>query len=801
MNSADIAQHIRPVALHLLGQPNDRLSEPERLRWGTHGSLVVEVGGEKQGTWYDHEQMCGGGVLDLIQARAGLSGRDAVDWMKRELHIEDATGPAPRPQPRKNFNVVAEYTYEHSEGGVAFQVLRLDPKDFRQRRPDPDGGGWVWKMKGVELLPYRLPEVAAAVGTRAILIVEGEKDVDNLRGLGFVATCNPGGAGKWPDHFVKWFRGADILLLPDNDDAGRDHVNDVARKLHGEVKSIKVLTLPRLPHKGDASNWIEGGGTRDQLIELAHSSAIEWDPATAPQPHAGGGVDGGSGKSRPVVRLENDKLHQNVNSTEELLVKSGRPIFVRAGRLVRPVTEQVDAANGKTVLIGKFRAMSNDEMADVMAETIRFEKFDGRSEDWEATKPPRDVAGILLNREGQWGFPQVISIITTPTLRFDGSLLSTPGYDAATRVYYAEDKRLQMPAIADRPSRDDALKALQLIKGLLTGFPFVSDVDHAVALSGILTAVCRPAMPVAPLHAVRATTAGSGKTYLVDVSSVIASGQRCPVITLGQTEEETEKRLGAYLMAGVPIVSIDNVNGEMGGDMLCQAVERPIVRVRILGRSEAPAFEVRSTFFATGNNLQLRGDMTRRAVVCNLDAGVERPELRAFDFSPVERVLAGRGAYVAAALTVVRAYLVAGQPGKLSPIGSYEVWSDMIRSCLVWLGEGDPVASMEKAREEDPYLVEIKEIFGQWRECLQLGTKYSTKTLVSYATDGFGDGQLRYPDLNDALMKAVGQGGRISSKSLGRWLVRNAGRVVSGMKIIVFPDDKNGNLYSLVNLE
>src|SRR4051812_11530345 len=102
------------------------------------------------------------------------------------------------------------------------------------------------------------------------------------------------------------------------------------------------------------------------------------------------------------------------------------------------------------------------------------------------------------------------------------------------------------------------------------------------------------------------------------------------------------------LLGAVPIISPDNVNGELGGEALCQMIERPLVRVRILGKSAVPELECRAMFFATGNNLVLVGDMTRRAVLCTLDAGMERPELRPFGFDPIKRVLADRGAYVAA---------------------------------------------------------------------------------------------------------------------------------------------------------
>src|SRR5258708_4726463 len=142
-----------------------------------------------------------------------------------------------------------------------------------------------------------------------------------------------------------------------------------------------------------------------------------------------------------------------------------------------------------------------------------------------------------------------------------------------------------MSAVPDKPTRADAESALALLKDLLTGFPFSDVESQAVALSGLITPVIRGAMTVAPLHVVTAPVAGSGKSYLVDLCSAIATGQRCPVIAAGRTEEETEKRLVGAALAAYPIVSIDNLNGELGGDLLCQLVERPVIAIRQLGGS------------------------------------------------------------------------------------------------------------------------------------------------------------------------------------------------------------------------
>ena len=216
-----------------------------------------------------------------------------------------------------------------------------------------------------------------------------------------------------------------------------------------------------------------------------------------------------------------------------------------------------------------------DGIIDWLSRYADFQRFDERKKKWVSIDPPERIAKIILARAGVGKFPQVAGVITTPTLRPDGSILAEPGYDPSTRLYLALDPQFTMPLMPAAPSRAEALHALSPLRDLLSGFPFVSPIDRAVALSGIMTAVLRGAVSVAPMHVFRAHTPGTGKSLLVDVAATIATGRRCPVIAAGKTEEETEKRLGALLRDGVSVVSIDNVSGELGGDALAQMTERP----------------------------------------------------------------------------------------------------------------------------------------------------------------------------------------------------------------------------------
>lgn len=503
----------------------------------------------------------------------------------------------------------------------------------------------------------------------------------------------------------------------------------------------------------------------------------------------------------PIIRVVASEMPRVVDEAENALIETGVPIFTRAGNLVQPITEAVPSAGGMLTRVARLRALGPDALTDILAQTAKFQKYDERRKSWVNVDPPSKVAATLLAREGKWQLPAIAGIITTPTLRPDGSLLKDAGYDPATRLYLMLDEDLRMPEIPEAPGREEAEEALELLLEPLGGFPFVGPVDTAVALSAVITAVIRPALPVAPLHGIRASTAGTGKSFLVDVFATIATGRPCSVMAVGKTEEETEKRLGAHLLKGAPVISLDNVNGELGGDMLCQMTERPLVSVRILGKSEAPEIECRATIFATGNNLTLLGDMTRRAILCTLDAGVEQPELREFTFDPITRILENRGAYVAAAITIVRAYRTAGSPRVCGPIGSYGPWSDSVRSALIWLGQADPVDSMKTMRDEDPELVVVSELFAAWRDALSSGAYYTTSQIEEAASERFQDAGFVHPEFRDILMRQANSGPVISTKRLGRWLTRIKGRIVHGWRLEMIPDEKRGNRYALVHVE
>jgi len=175
--------------------------------------------------------------------------------------------------------IAATYDYQDAGGKLLFQVVRFDHKDFRQRRPDKAAlDGWAWNTRGVQRVLFRLPEIVRDVKRGfPVFVCEGEKDVLKMVEKGFSATCNPGGAGKWQDSYSETLRGADCVVIPDRDEAGRKHAQLVAGKLHGVAKRVRVVELPDVngrPVK-DAFDFFAAGGDAGQVAELV-DSAPEW---------------------------------------------------------------------------------------------------------------------------------------------------------------------------------------------------------------------------------------------------------------------------------------------------------------------------------------------------------------------------------------------------------------------------------------------------------------------------------------------------------------------------------------------
>ncbi len=218
------------------------------------------------------------GRWSLVTPVANWNQSAALRWAACVVDLMPTAGPPSTPsKPKTNGKprIVAKHDYYDEASNMLFQVVRYEPKDFRQRQRKP-GGGWDWSVKGARTVPYRLPELLAEP-TRPIFVVEGEKDADNLARIDVLATCNAGGAGKWTAAHAEFLRGRRVIVLADHDDPGRSHAQQVALTLHGVAAWVRIVDLPGLPPKGDVSDWIAAGGTKDELKRLAEATP-NWNP-------------------------------------------------------------------------------------------------------------------------------------------------------------------------------------------------------------------------------------------------------------------------------------------------------------------------------------------------------------------------------------------------------------------------------------------------------------------------------------------------------------------------------------------
>lgn len=418
---ANFAPMMANVATRLLGEPTQ--SKEGELRWGNKGSLSIDLA---KGAWFDHEADKGGGVLDLIRRERGCDKGAAIDWLKGEGLLRDDNSAAP-----------IFYDYRDEAGTVRYRVERRGTganRKFVQHGADGRGGFVCRKgcMDGVTRLAYRLPELLASIGP--VFVTEGEKDADRLASLGLVATCNSGGAGKFGADLAPYFDGRRVVILQDNDLAGREHAQDVRRKL-AAVADCAILALPGLPAKGDVSDWLDAGGTVAGLIELGEAAldVPAHDPDTgeilddeAPQddaPRATGFefVRAGDFKFRPPEWLIDEVMETDtmgllfgdpgccksfVAIDACLAIATGTPFH---GRSVKQSPVFLIAGEGHNGLSRRFAAWAKDRDVSIKDAPLFVSKRPAQFLDAESAK---EVAEAVRQLAAKNGNPALIVIDT-----------------------------------------------------------------------------------------------------------------------------------------------------------------------------------------------------------------------------------------------------------------------------------------------------------------------------------------------------------------------------------------------------
>lgn len=475
---------------------------------------------------------------------------------------------------------------------------------------------------------------------------------------------------------------------------------------------------------------------------------------------------------RPPVPIFPGEVHDTVDQLERVLAAQAEAPIYRYGDTLVRMTTVASPEPGRTHC--RIQVADVPSIIDI---ATRFAQFLKPSENEEAEPKPVDcpdkVAKVFLSRAGST--VRVLNgIVRAPTLRRDGSVIAARGYDAQSGLFL-DIAANDMVAVPESPTHADALAALDVLARPLASFPFVSPADKSVVLAAIFTALVRRSIRSSPLFAFRAPTMGTGKSMLCDIVSLIASGAPAPSMPQGKDEEEDRKRILATLIQAEPIAVVDNAERPLGGGALCCVLTQEVFQDRVLGESRMVRLPTHTLWLANGNNLQFEGDIITRVLVCDLDARCERPEERAFEGDLRSAVKANRMELAIAAITVLRAYVIAGKPPQsLGTFGRFEEWSDLIRSALVWCGQPDPCVVRSRLVEVDPTAVRFEALLRAWHQAFG-GENLRVADVVTTT---------RTMELRSVIEEIAGlQQGGVDARRLGQFLNKMRGRVARGLRL------------------
>ena len=488
---------------------------------------------------------------------------------------------------------------------------------------------------------------------------------------------------------------------------------------------VQGRSCARCPHRGKIKSPIVLG--RDGLSRRGQRPPVA--PTAEPPPDLaaklaadggnghGGQGDGGNGNGNAAPRepaqiAVTPREHDVNDQALAALAARETNLFERAGLLVQVVRPRcAPAGRGAAAGAAQHTASPSDSgsasvrpiqearMGELLARHCAFVRpvmKDG-GVIMRPAHPPRWCARALLAR-GSWPeLPHLEGVVECPVLRADGSVLQTPGYDPASGLVYLPSDDFQ--PVIERPTLDQGRAALSALREAVVDFPFQEESHFAAWLASLLTPLARAAFDgPSPLHLIDANVRGTGKSLLADVGSTLLTGRPAARMSYTGDEDELRKAITGIALEGTRLVLIDNVSGAFGSPTLDRALTADTWRDRLLGGNEQVSVPLRVTWLATGNNVALKGDTPRRCLHIRLESNLERPELRTDFRHP--RLLAWvrreRPRLLPAALTLLRAWAATGGTAlKLSGWGSYENWSDLVRSAIVWLGLPDPADTRE----------------------------------------------------------------------------------------------------------
>jgi hypothetical protein len=400
------------------------------------------------------------------------------------------------------------------------------------------------------------------------------------------------------------------------------------------------------------------------------------------------------------------------------------------------------------------------------------------------TDAPEWLSKRIIKLSGQ-KIPELISIITAPTLRPDGSVLSKPGYDPETKLLLLPGN---YPEIPEKPTMDDVKAAFKVLWFPFSQFPYISDNDRGTALACGLTAPVRKTLSKAPGFNFDAPMSSSGKTLLASISQELIGRS---YVYAYSNDTELKKTITAILRDGYDSLLLDNIRGRLDSPAMEALLTSETWGDRVLKESKMFSGPSRMLVLFSGNNFQPGEDLWRRVLNCRIDPEHDNPDGRAFDFNPVTHARKHRQEMIAAALTILSGFLFRHRSSKKASdaLGSFEDWDRLVRQCVIWLGEekiapvADPKATMKRAKDNDPARQRLS-IFLRAVRSATCGKPFTTNELIETGEMINGEtGKLVYPTINNILLEVATHRSSncFNSRVLGSWIGKRLNNRCDGL--------------------
>ena len=547
-----------------------------------------------------------------------------------------------------------------------------------------------------------------------VFVVEGPTDAAALTAAGLSAVGRPSNAGG-VKLLAELFRDRDadrdILIVGENDRKpdgawpGRAGALSVARGLVGALRRSVRWALPPTDAK-DVRDWLtadaraavpwneRGADLRDRLTGTA--ATVE-PPDDTPAGSGGRTPPDGPNDGTPRIVIGTDEYRVNAEAVNALA--RDPDLYQRGGMLVHVVEVRTDDESTATVRrpdpTPVIRDLPNPLLRERLTQYAHWMQWRGSGENAkQASAHPPDWCVSAVGARRDWpAVRRLEAVVPHPVLLPDGTILAASGYDPRSRllVCLPRDSTVTVP---DRPTRADVAAAVAALDDVVSDFPFEAPAHRAAWFAGLLTPLAWFAFSgPAPLFLFDANVRAAGKGLLADVIAIIVTGRRFPVMSYTSDREELRKRITTLAVEGDRMVVLDNLAGAVGNDILDAALTADRWKDRLLGGNRVYDGPLHVCWYATGNNVQLHADTARRVCHCRMETADEHPEMKTGFRYPDLRahVAANRGALLSAALTILRAWYTAGTPRHgLTPWGSFEGWSAVVREAVVFAGLPDP---------------------------------------------------------------------------------------------------------------